>query len=69
MGARGRALEGAIPDPARPPQGCRFHTRCPVAISACGWEIDDLVRQLGDEPLGALTDVRRHSPFHADLTF
>lgn len=69
VGARGRALEGSIPDPARPPQGCRFHTRCPVATSLCGWEIDDLVRQLGDEPLGALTDVRRHSPFHADLSF
>lgn len=69
VGARGRALEGSIPDPARPPQGCRFHTRCPVATSWCGWEIDDLVRQLGDEPLGALTDVRRHSPFHADLSF
>lgn len=69
VGGRGRALEGAIPDPARPPQGCRFHTRCPVATSWCGWEIDDLVRQLGEEPLGALTDVQRHSAFHADLSF
>jgi oligopeptide/dipeptide ABC transporter ATP-binding protein len=37
------ALPGEVPDPARPPSGCRFHPRCPYAFDRCPVEEPPLV--------------------------
>jgi len=31
-------LEGVVPNPANPPSGCRFHTRCPYVMDICSKE-------------------------------
>jgi oligopeptide/dipeptide ABC transporter ATP-binding protein len=48
----GIILEGEIPSPMAIPSGCRFHTRCPVAIPLCR-EIEPKLRPMGPAHLAA----------------
>ena len=34
-------IKGEIPNPANPPKGCKFHTRCPVATDLCKIDVPE----------------------------
>jgi oligopeptide/dipeptide ABC transporter ATP-binding protein len=42
-------LTGDVPTPINPPTGCRFHTRCPIAVDRC---------KIEEPPLRSLPDGR-----------
>ncbi|MBO7747216.1 ATP-binding cassette domain-containing protein [Paenibacillus sp. MWE-103] len=39
-------LSGELPNPANPPSGCKFHTRCPFAVPRCREEVPQF-REVG----------------------
>ncbi|MFH8611732.1 dipeptide ABC transporter ATP-binding protein [Streptomyces sp. NPDC018029] len=59
-GARRTPLEGETPSAARPPSGCRFRTRCPVAQEVCA-----TTEPRVSTPNGAGHEVACHFPLAA----
>jgi oligopeptide transport system ATP-binding protein len=47
-------LRGEVPNPVKPPDGCRFHPRCPKAMERCG----------NDEPEGREVKPGRFTACH-----
>jgi peptide/nickel transport system ATP-binding protein len=61
---RGEALEtigGSFPDPTDPPEGCRFHGRCPYAIDQCKEGDQPVFHGVGD---GHEASCVLHGPDH-----
>ena len=52
-------LTGDVPSPLRPPPGCVFHPRCPIAVDDCsGVHVDGLSNERG------VPELREVSPDH-----
>nr|WP_230980927.1 dipeptide ABC transporter ATP-binding protein [Rossellomorea arthrocnemi] len=53
-------LVGEIPNPANPPSGCTFHTRCPIATEICKQK-KPVWRDMGDQHYVACHHVEKGS--------
>jgi oligopeptide transport system ATP-binding protein len=68
-----KGIEGEVPSPINPPNGCRFHPRCSLAFADCGWEGRDLVPFLTEHekmldpkhPMAKHIERLREEPFAA----
>jgi oligopeptide transport system ATP-binding protein len=54
-------LEGDVPSPINPPQGCRFHTRCPYMIEVCK-EVDPPLLEIKPNHFAACIRISSAQP-------
>jgi oligopeptide/dipeptide ABC transporter ATP-binding protein len=58
-------LQGDVPSPINPPQGCRFHTRCPFMVAACR-EVVPQLAEIKRDHFAACIRISREQP-HIEL--
>jgi oligopeptide transport system ATP-binding protein len=54
-------LEGDVPSPINSPKGCRFHTRCPHAVSACS-QVEPLLEEIQPDHYAACIRISPEQP-------
>jgi oligopeptide transport system ATP-binding protein len=60
-------LKGDVPSPINPPEGCRFHTRCPFAISECARFKPGLVEIKTNHMAACIRISKEHPNIHENV--